>query len=97
MTFTYEDEININNFSFDYQQQMLGIVIDKIKDNFHSGWYIYDELMTEIKAECCAKLKEYGETKLTLQDLIDLKIEDVAQESLDKVVIYINADIEVEL
>ena len=92
MTFTYEDEININNFSFDYQQQMLGIVIDKIKDD--------DELMTEIKAECCAKLNffpEYGETKLTLQDLIDLKIEDVAQESLDKVVIYINADIEVEL
>ena len=89
MTFTYEDEININNFSFDYQQQMLGIVIDKIKDD--------DELMTEIKAECCAELKEYGETKLTLQDLIDLKIEDVAQESLDKVVIYINADIEVEL
>ncbi len=89
MTFNYDDRINTNNFSFDYQEQMLGFIVDRIKDD--------DELMTEIKAECCAKLKEYGETKLTLQDLIDLKIEDVAQESLDKVVIYINADIEVEL
>ena len=89
MTFTYDDRIGMNNFSFDYKESMLGVIVDRIKDN--------EELMAEIRAFCEEELKEYTGGKLTLQDLIDLKIDDVAQKALDKVSIYIDADIEVEL
>jgi hypothetical protein len=89
MTFTYEDKISFNSLSFDYKEEILGITLDRIKDD--------DDLMNEIRIFCEEELKEYRDTTLTLQNLIDLKLDEIAQEALDKASIYIETDIEVEI
>jgi hypothetical protein len=87
MTFKYDDKVNFSNFEFDYQQLLLNTTIERIKDN--------EELMSEIKVVCEEELKEYTGNKLTLQNLIDLKIEDTAQAALYSARFYIDAEIDV--
>lgn len=87
MIFTYEDKIRANDLAFDYKEELIGITIDRIKDN--------DELMQDITQYCKGEQMEY-EGALKLQQLIELKVEELAEEAVSRIRIYASFDIEVE-
>lgn len=87
MIFTYEDKIRANDLAFDYREQLIGVTADRIRED--------DELMNRIDAFCRIELAEY-EGKFTLEQLIDLKVEELAEEAVSRIRIYASFDIEVE-
>jgi len=86
MIFTYEDKIRAGDLAFDYKEELIGITIDRIKDD--------DELMQDITQYCRGEQMEY-EGALKLQQLIDLKVEELAKKAVDSIRIYASFDIEV--
>ncbi len=86
MIFTYEDKIRSGDLAFDYKEELIGITIDRIKDN--------DELMQDITQYCKGEQMEY-KGAFKLQQLIDLKIEELAEKAVDSIRIYASFDIEV--
>jgi len=86
MIFTYEDKIRANDLACDYKEELIGITIDRIKDD--------DELMQDITQYCRGEQMEY-EGALKLQQLIDLKVEELAKKAVDSIRIYASFDIEV--
>jgi hypothetical protein len=87
MIFTYEDKIRANDLAFDYREQLIGVTAERIRED--------DELMNRVDAFCRIELAEY-EGKFTLEQLIDLKVEELAEEAVSRIRIYASFDIEVE-
>ena len=87
MIFTYEDKIRANDLAFDYKEELIGITAERIRED--------DELMDRVDAFCRIELAEY-EGKFTLEQLIDLKVEELAEEAVSRIRIYASFDIEVE-
>lgn len=86
MIFTYEDKIRANDLAFDYKEQLIGITAERIRED--------DELMNRVDAFCRIELAEY-EGKFTLKQLIDLKVDELAEEAVSRIRIYATFDIEV--
>jgi len=86
MIFTYEDKIRANDLVFDYREQLVGITADRIRED--------DELMNRIDAFCRIELAEYG-GKFTLKQLVDSKVDELAEEAVSRIRIYATFDIEV--
>lgn len=90
MTFDFNDyKIRSGDLSSSFIEEIEGAVKNRIKDD--------EDLMKEIKEFCEEEAKEYPESKLTMDDRIKLKIDEMAEDASGTIKIYCDFDVEVKL
>ena len=96
MTFNMNDRIGYGELSDTYQNNLIETITERIKDD--------EELMAEIKKNLEEELKEEGDKeykkalkRFSLEDRLGWEIEEIALKSLERVRIYVDFDVEVEL
>ena len=89
MEFTLNEKLNSGDLSTDFYDGLVSQVRSLIEDN--------EELMAEIKEFCEEENKDNVEGKLSLQDYINLKIDEMADEAVSRLRIYCEFDVEVKL
>lgn len=86
----YDDRINGYDLSFDYRNNLVDWVKIRIQND--------SELMARVQKLCEEEQKEGEEfgTKLTLQNRIDMEIEDMAEDAVNKCRIYLETEIDID-
>ena len=96
MKFTMEDKLISIDFSFNYYSSLAKVTEERIKEDTELMAEIL-EVSKEAKKEYDENLKEGEAPRLTLQDYIDLKIDDLAIKAVDQIRLYVEFDVEVNL
>lgn len=88
--------INFNDYKLRYNDMSI-IAIEQLENSIRESIIADEFLMLEIKASCEEEMREFPESKLTLRERIELKIDEIIDESLQKIKIYCDFSIEVKL
>lgn len=89
MIFSLDDKLRTSDLSSDYLDSLIKSVITRIKDD--------EGMMAEIKEFCEEENKDNVEGKLTLQDYINMKIDEMAEDAVSRTRFYVDFDVEVKL
>ena len=89
MTITFEEKLRYRDLSSDRIDELVESVKNYIKGN--------EDIMKEIKEFCEEENKDSVEGKLSMKDYIDLKIDEMANDAVDKIRIYCSFDLEVSI
>jgi len=88
--------INFNDYKFRYTDMSI-IAIEQLELSVRESIIKDDGLMLEINATCEEEMREFPDSKLTLKERVDLKIDEIIDNALSKVKIYCDFSIEVKL
>lgn len=87
MRFSYDDKIRAGDLDNSYRDSLVKYTIDRIRDE--------KELMEEIREFIIDENPEATESQI--ESWIDLKIDEIAEEAIDRIRVYVEFDVEVIL